>query len=201
MTAPRSRSGRQVWAAVRLMLAATVVLGLLYPLVITGIAQVIAPGGADGSLVHAGGRVVGSALIGQGFTDSQGNPLPQYFQSRPSASGYDGKASGGTNLGPNSARLAQQIQDRRAAVAAFDGVAPTDVPPDAVTASASGLDPGISPAYAAIQVDRVARERGVSAERVTALVGRATGGRDAGFVGAPFVNVLELNLALDRAFP
>lgn len=201
MTAPHSRSGRQVWAAVRLMLAATVVLGLLYPLVITGIAQVIAPGRADGSLVHAGGRVVGSALIGQGFTDSQGNPLPQYFQSRPSASGYDGKASGGTNLGPNSARLAQQIQDRRAAVAAFDGVAPTDVPPDAVTASASGLDPGISPAYAAIQVDRVARERGVPAERVTALVGQATVGRDAGFIGAPFVNVLELNLALDRAFP
>jgi potassium-transporting ATPase KdpC subunit len=201
MTAPHSRSGRQVWAAVRLMLVATVVLGLLYPLVITGIAQVIAPGRADGSLVHAGGRVVGSALIGQAFTDSQGNPLPQYFQSRPSVSGYDGKASGGTNLGPNSARLAQQIQDRRAAVAAFDGVAPTDVPPDAVTASASGLDPGISPAYAAIQVDRVARERGVPAERVTALVGQATVGRDAGFIGAPFVNVLELNLALDRAFP
>src|SRR3954466_494975 len=105
MTVSHSLSGRQVWAAVRSMLAATVVLGLLYPLVITGIAQVIAPGRADGSLVHAGGRVVGSALIGQGFTDSQGNPLPQYFQSRPSASGYDGKASGGTNLGPNSPPL------------------------------------------------------------------------------------------------
>ena len=200
MSAPLSLSGRQLWAAVRALLVATVVLGLLYPLVITGIAQVVAPGRADGSLVHAGGQVVGSSLIGQGFTDARGNPLPQYFQSRPSASDYDGKASGGSNLGPNSPDLVQQIKDRRAAVAAFNGVLPADVPADAVTASGSGLDPGISPAYAAIQVDRVARERGVPAGQVTALVEKATVGRDLGFIGAPYVNVLELNVAVDREF-
>jgi|tagenome__1003787_1003787.scaffolds.fasta_scaffold19777488_2 K+-transporting ATPase ATPase C chain len=201
MTAPLSLGGRQLWAAVRAVLVATVTLGLLYPLVITGLAQVMAPDRADGSLVHAGGRVVGSSLVGQGFTDSQGTPIPKYFQSRPSASNYDGRASGGTNLGPNSPVLVEQIKDRRAAVAALNGVLPADVPPDAVTASASGLDPAISPAYAALQVNRVARERGVPAEQVQRLVERATVRRDLGFIGAPFVNVLELNLALDRAFP
>jgi K+-transporting ATPase ATPase C chain len=201
MSAAQSLSGRQLWAGLRAMLVTTVVLGVGYPLLITGIAQVIAPGRADGSLVHSGGQVVGSSLIGQGFTDAQGNPLPRYFQSRPSAADHDGKASGGTNLGPNSPDLAQQIRDRRAAIAAFDGVLPADVPPDAVTASASGLDNGISPAYAAIQINRVAAERGVPTAKVTALVDQATVGRDLGFIGAPYVNVLELNLALDRVFP
>jgi K+-transporting ATPase ATPase C chain len=191
-------TGRQLWAGVRAMLVATVVLGLLYPLLITGVAHVIAPGRADGSLVHAGGQVVGSSLIGQEFVDAAGNPLPQYFQPRPSASNYDGKASGGSNLGPDSSVLAQQIEQRRAEIAAFDGVHPADVPPDAVTASGSGLDPGISPAYAAIQVDRVARERGVFPDRVTALVEQATVGRYLGFIGAPYVNVLVLNASLDR---
>ena len=199
MSAPVSLAGRQVWAAVRALLVATVVLGLLYPLLITGAAQVIAPGRADGSLVHSGGQVVGSSLIGQSFTDAQGNPLPQYFQSRPSASDYDGRASGGSNLGPNSAELAKQVAARRAQVAALDGVLPSQVPPDAVTASASGLDNGISPAYAAIQVDRVARERGMTVAAVRRLVDDATVGRDLGFIGEPYVNVLQLNLALDRA--
>jgi potassium-transporting ATPase KdpC subunit len=201
MSAPVLRSGRQLWAAVRAMVVATVVLGLLYPLLVTGVAQLIAPGRANGSLVHSGGQAVGSSLIGQGFTDAAGNPLPQYFQSRPSASDYDGKASGGSNLGPNSPELVEQIQQRRAEVAAFNGVDPADVPADAVTASASGLDPGISPAYAAILVDRVAAERGMAPDEVAALVAEATIGRDLGFIGAPYVNVLQLNLALDRELP
>jgi K+-transporting ATPase ATPase C chain len=198
MSAPLSLVGRQFWAAVRALVVATVVLGLVYPLVVTGLAQVLAPGRANGSLVRSGGTVVGSSLLGQGFGDGSGNPLPEYFQSRPSAANYDGKASGGSNLGPDSAELATEIQQRRAAIAAFDGVPPAAVPPDAVTASASGLDPGISPAYAAIQVARVARERGASAADVRRLVQEATVGRDLGFIGAPYVNVLELNLALDR---
>jgi K+-transporting ATPase ATPase C chain len=201
MSAPHSMTGRQLWAAVRAVLVATLALGLLYPLLITGVAQVIVPGRADGSLVRSDGQVVGSSLVGQAFVDATGNPLPQYFQPRPSAADYDGRASGGSNLGPNSAELADLIAQRRAQVAAFDGVPPADVPPDAVTASASGLDPGISPAYASIQVDRVARERGVPASDVQRLVARTTVGRDLGFIGAPYVDVLELNLALDRELP
>ena len=201
MSAPASLAGRQVWAAVRALLLATLALGVLYPLAVTGIARVVAPDRADGSLVHSGGQVVGSSLIGQAFTTADGTPLPQYFQSRPSASGYDGRSSGGSNLGPNSPELAQLIEERRAAVAAFNGVTPADVPADAVTASASGLDPDISPEYAAVQVDRVARERGVSAADVERAVADATGRRDFGFIGAPHVNVLDLNLALDRQFP
>ncbi|MGY1815344.1 potassium-transporting ATPase subunit KdpC [Blastococcus sp. SYSU D00820] len=194
------RSGRLLLAAVRALLVATAVLGLAYPLLVTGIAQLVAPGRADGSLVVVDGEVVGSALIGQATTDADGDPLPQYFQPRPSASGYDGAASGGSNLGPNSAELVELVRQRRAEVAAFNGVLPADVPPDAVTASGSGLDPDISPEYAAIQVDRVAAARGVAPGEVAALVREATAGRDLGFVGAPHVRVLELNLALDREF-
>jgi K+-transporting ATPase ATPase C chain len=198
---PALRSGRQLVAAVRALLLATVVLGLVYPLVITVFAQVVAPGRADGSLVHSSsGQVVGSSLIGQGFVTASGDPLPQYFQSRPSASSYDGAASGGSNLGPNSPQLVAEVTARREQVAAFNGVALDEVPADAVTASGSGLDPGISPAYAALQVHRVAVERGVSEAEVSALVGKATHGRDLGFIGAPYVNVLALDLALDREF-
>lgn len=198
MPAPLSLAGRQVWAALRALLVATVVLGVLYPVAVTGIGQVIAPSRADGSLLEVDGEIVGSSLIGQGFRDGDGAPLARYFQSRPSASAYDGAASGGSNLGPNSAELAALVEQRRAEVAAFNGVPPADVPPDAVTASASGLDPGISPEYAAIQVLRVARARGVAASDVEGLVQQATVGRDLGFIGAPSVNVLELNLSLDR---
>lgn len=196
---PSPRPGRQLVAAVRALLVATVVLGVGYPLAMTGVAQVIAPSAADGSLVStADGTVVGSSLLGQGFVDADGAPLPQYFQSRPSASDWDGRASGGSNLGPNSTELADTVAQRRTAVAEFNGVPEADVPADAVTASASGLDPGISPAYAAIQVARVARERGVPETEVQQLVAAATTGRDLGFIGAPYVDVLELNLALDR---
>ena len=191
------RPGRQLVAAVRFLLLATVVLGLAYPLLITGFAQGAVPGRADGSLVTRDGVVVGSSLIGQSFVDASGDPLPEYFQSRPSASDYDGAASGGANLGPNSPELVELVRERRAAVAALEGVDPADVPADAVTASASGLDPDISPEYAALQVERVAAARGVDAEVVRALVAAATSGRDLGVIGAPHVRVLELNLALD----
>jgi potassium-transporting ATPase KdpC subunit len=190
--------GRQLLAAVRFLVLATVVLGLLYPLAMTGLAQVIAPGRADGSLIRVDGDVVGSALIGQAFTDADGNPLPQYFQTRPSASGYDGAASGGSNLGPNSPDLLALVAERRAAVAELEGVDPEQVPADAVTASASGLDPDISEAYAALQVERVAAARGVDPDTVRALVAGSTSGRDLGVIGAPHVRVLRLNLALDR---
>ncbi|MBJ7454053.1 MAG: potassium-transporting ATPase subunit KdpC [Blastococcus sp.] len=196
---PAPRTGRQLLAAVRAMAVGTLVLGLAYPLLMTGVAQVVVPGRADGSLVTgADGAVVGSALIGQAFVSADGEPLAQYFQSRPSASGYDGAASGGSNLGPNSDELLALVAERRAAVAQLEGVDLDDVPPDAVTASASGLDPDISPEYAALQVDRVAASRSVDPEAVRRLVAGSTSGRDLGVVGAPHVRVLELNLALDR---
>ena len=198
MSAPLLGSGRQLWAAVRAMAVFTLLLGVLYPLAVTGLAQVVAPSKADGSHVEVDGALVGSSLIGQSFTDQDGDPLGQYFQSRPSAGGYDGLASGGSNLGPNSQELVTTVEERRAAVAELEGVAPADVPADAVTASASGLDPDISPEYADIQVDRVAAARGVDAGTVRELVQEATTGRDLGVIGAPHVRVLELNLALDR---
>jgi K+-transporting ATPase ATPase C chain len=201
-------SWRQYLAGLRMILVLTVVLGLGYPLAITAVAQV--PGlksHADGSLVtDSSGRVVGSSLIGQGFFDATGKPLPQWFQSRPSAAGKDGwepTSSGASNLGPSNADLVKAINDRRAAIAAFDSVPghpvdPATVPPDAVTASASGLDPDISPAYAREQAYRVAAARHLDPARVLALVDQYTHGRALGFIGEPTVNVLDLNLAVAR---
>lgn len=272
---------RNSWAALRLLLVFTVVLGIGYPLLITLVAQ--APGlksKADGSLIRADGRVVGSSLIGQNFLDSKGNPLPQYFQPRPSAAGsagYDPTATSASNLGPESIvdqpgkpSLLTQVCARSLAIGQLDGVdgsrpyctddgvgavlavfwsgpgyaghitrvvsvnqtgtpflseyqgvrvtpavagqdysagqlvpvrgsAPAHpaVPADAVTASGSGLDPDISPAYAAIQINRVATARSVSPDRIRALVGRYTTGRALGFMGDRVVNVVELNRALD----
>ena len=185
---------RQVWAAVRMVLVLTVLVGLAYPLVLTGFAQVVVPGRADGSLVTRDGTVVGSSLIGQSFAGR-----PEYFQSRPSAAGdgYDPLASSASNLGPESEDLLAAIEERRTAAAALDGTDPADVAPDALLASGSGLDPDISPGYAAQQVERVAGERGVSPEEVRRLVDRHTEGRGLGFLGEPHVNVLMLNLALD----
>lgn len=286
---------RQYVAALRALLVFTVLLGVAYPLAITGIAQI--PGlddKADGSFVtSADGRTAGSSLIGQSFTDADGNPLPQYFQSRPSAAGdgYDPTSTSASNLGPEDVvdspddpatpdtdesrtSLLTEVCSRSLAVGELEGVdgsrkyctdsgvgavlsvfysqpdytgeitevvsvnefcpavpfvqtydgvkvtcrelgtdvaagrrelirgdAPEDpvVPADAVTASASGLDPHISPEYAALQVDRVARERGMSPGEVRALVDDHTTGRGLGFLGEPTVNVVELNLALDRA--
>jgi K+-transporting ATPase ATPase C chain len=173
----------------------TLVVGLAYPLLMTGFAQVVFPDKADGSLVEQDGKLVGSSLIGQSFDGK-----PQYFQSRPSAAGdgYDPLASSASNLGPESKDLIAAIRDRREAAAALDGTSPAEVAPDALLASGSGLDPHISPLYAAQQVDRIARERGVSPAAVRRLVDRYTDGRSLGFLGEPHVNVLLLNLALDR---
>jgi len=194
-----SAAARQYWASLRVLLVLTVLLGVLYPLAVTAVGQLLLRNHADGSMVSAGGHVVGSSLIGQNFTDDEGNPLPQWFQSRPSAAGatgYDPTSTSASNLGPNNEDLLKAVQDRRAAAAQLDGVDPASVPPDAVTASGSGLDPDISPAYAYEQVDRVARARGLDPATVRALVADNVNGRDLGFLGEPSVNVLELNMAL-----
>lgn len=204
MPRPLARRLRPFWIAVRLMLIFTVLLGIVYPLLITGIGQLAFPAQANGSLVRtADGDVAGSALIGQRFTGASGAPLPQYFQPRPSAAGdgYDAMASGGSNLGPESRELVGQVEDRRARVAAFNGVPESAVPVDAVTASGSGLDPDISPAYAGIQAKRVAEARRLPLGAVEALIARFTSGRDLGYLGEPRVDVVELNLALDRTTP
>ncbi|WP_030512509.1 potassium-transporting ATPase subunit C [Microbispora rosea] len=279
---------RQHLAALRALLVLTLVTGAIYPLLVTGIAQAVMNGNANGSRLQEGGKDVGSALIGQSFTDGDGHPLTKYFQSRPSAGGYDPLASGASNLGPQDVldtlpvpgakddegnpdtgrqSLLTQVCARSKEVGALEGVSgarpyctgdgvgavlkvfpavgtPTRVvsvnqacpatpflpayqgvkvecgkpgedyaagrtvpvrgdaravvPPDAVTASGSGLDPHISVAYAELQAPRVARERGLGLDTVRALIGRHTTGRALGFMGEPGVNVLELNLNLDR---
>ena len=202
---------RQVGAAVRAIVVCTIVLGLLYPLSMTGAAQVLFPSRANGSLVQVDGRYVASSLIGQPYlrqvvsdgqpeVDVDGQPVmepdPAWFQTRPSAVDDDGLGSAASQLGPNNPALVSAIEERRAAVAALEGVPPAAVPPDALTSSGSGLDPQISPAYAAIQVARVARARGVDAEQIRTLVRAHTDGRTLGFLGEPRVNVVELNRAL-----
>jgi potassium-transporting ATPase KdpC subunit len=191
---------RTTGVAIRAMILFTLVLGVLYTLVVTGIGQLVLPAQANGSLVKdAAGQVVGSALIGQSFTDADGNALPQYFQSRPSAAGdgYDGGASGGSNLGPDNPDLVDAIGQRQQAFSDLNGVPVADIPADAVTASGSGLDPDISVANALLQVDRVAAARGLDPQAVRALVESRVQQRDLGFLGQPRVNVLLLNLALD----
>jgi potassium-transporting ATPase KdpC subunit len=197
-------SPRTTWphlrVALRALLVMTVLCGIAYPLLVTGLGRIM-PARADSSLVtDSDGTVVGSSSIGQSFTDADGTPLRQYFQSRPSAAGdgYDGAASSGSNYGPENEDLIAAIEERRAAVAELEGVDPDDVPADALTASGSGLDPDISPEYAALQVPRVAAERGLSEDQVRALVADATSGPDLGVLGQASVNVLDLNLALDR---
>ena len=187
---------RQTGAALRLLLALTVLLGVVYPLAVTGVAQVISPENANGSRVaDASGRTVGSDLIAQPF------PGAGWFQPRPSAAGedgYDTLSSAASNLGPNNADLADAIRERRAAYATENGVAPADVPVDALTASASGLDPDISPENARLQAARVARERGLPVGEVERLVRVQTKGRTLGVLGDERVNVLQLNLAIER---
>ena len=179
--------------AVLMTAVTTVLLGLAYPLVVTGIAQLIFPDKANGQIITHDGAAIGSRMIGQPFTGDA------YFHSRPSAagSGYDAANSGGSNLGPTRKkfidRVAQQVQTERA------GNQP--VPIDLVTASASGLDPDITPASADYQVPRVARARGINEAELRALVQRQTSGRQLSFLGEPRVNVLELNLALDTMWP
>ena len=189
---------RQYGVALRAMLVVTVVLGVGYTAVITGIGQLLLPAQANGSLVSINGRAAGSSLLGQSFTDKDGRALPEWFQSRPSAAGdgYDTTASSGSNLGPENADLVKAINQRRAAIAESDGVSVQQIPADAVTASASGLDPHISPAYAELQVERVARAQNLPLREVRSLVAANTSGRDFGYLGEPTVNVLRLNLAL-----
>ena len=187
---------RQYWVAIRILAVFTLVLGVLYPLVVTGVGQLAFPAQANGSLERVDGKVVGSSLIGQGFSDADGAALPEWFQSRPSAAGYDGAGSTGSNLGPESSDLVDSIEQRRAAIAELEKVPASSVPADALTASASGLDPAISPAYARLQVDRVAEARGLDRAAVADLVESKIQGGDAGYLSAPTVNVLDLNIAL-----
>jgi potassium-transporting ATPase KdpC subunit len=197
---------RQHIAAFRMLLAFTVLCGIVYPVLMWGVAQVGFKNQANGSLVSYKGQVVGSSLLCQEFTDAKGNPLPQYFQPRASNAtsgakndyGCDAGYSGASNLGPNNATLLANIKARQAQIAAFNHVPVSEVPPDAVTTSASGLDPDISPQYADIQVARVAAARHLPVATVQALVTKYTQGRNLGFLGEPRVNVLTLNIALDE---
>ena len=181
----------------RMMVVLTILTGFIYPAVVTLLSQVMFRNQADGSLIVSNGQVIGSRLIGQPFSK------PEYFHPRPSAAGagYDPTATAGSNLGPTSQKLNDRVKasidQYRKENPGYAGA----VPADAVTASASGLDPHISPRNAEIQTARVATARGVSAEQVQDLVNQHTEGRDLGFLGEPRVNVLELNLALDQAFP
>ena len=201
---------RQHIAALRGLLVFTVICGVLYPVAMWSVAQVAFHDHANGSLVSANGHVVGSSLLCQEFMNAKGSPLPQYFQPRPSAAvnpavktdyGCDPLFSAATNLGPTNPVLIQDIKTRHQQIAALDHVKISQIPADAVTASGSGMDPGISPANAAIQVDRVAAARHVSPADVKALVNQYTHGRVLGFLGQPYVNVLDLNLALDQKYP
>ena len=189
---------QQLGTGFKMMLVLTVLTGLLYPGVVTGLCQVFFPARANGSLIVANGHAIGSELIGQNFKK------PEYFQPRPSAAGndgYDPTASGASNLGPTNQKLADRVKD---SVASFRKNNPDytgPIPADLVTASGSGLDPDISPASAEAQAARIAKARGIPVEQVRNLIAGHTQGRDLGFMGDPRVNVLEINLALDQAAP
>lgn len=181
--------------AILMTVATTVLLGIIYPLAVTGLAQVLFPAKANGQLIEADGKIIGSGIIGQAFTS------PGYFHSRPSSAGngYDATNSNGSQLGPTNQKLIDRVKgDVNLAQAENPG---TPVPIDLVTSSASGLDPDISPAAAAFQLPRIAKARGISEQQLRQLVARHTQDRQLGFLGEPRVNVLELNLDLDKRFP
>jgi potassium-transporting ATPase KdpC subunit len=216
---------RQLVTGLRLLLIFTVICGIIYPVVMVAISQVAFHKQANGSLVSYKGRVVGSSLLCQMFVNGKGQPLAQYFQPRPSyaivgwslVQGKNGKFSiegtgpdnwgcnplysSASNLGPNNPAQIQFVKQRQQQISAFDNVPISKIPADAVTGSASGLDPDITPQNAAIQVDRVAAARHISAAQVRALVARYTTGRSLGFLGQPVINVLLLNIALDEKYP
>jgi potassium-transporting ATPase KdpC subunit len=189
---------RSLIVSIKMTVVLTLLTGILYPFAMYAIGHTLFPGQADGSLLYRNGAPVGSSLIAQNFKGTR------YFHPRPSAAGnngYDPTSSSGSNLGPTNKSFIDSVKQRAKAVAEEDSVAISQVPVDMVTASGSGLDPEISPAAAEIQVDRVAKARGVSADTVRALVNEHTRSRSAGFLGEPGVNVLELNLALDATSP
>ena len=198
---------RQHIAGFRILLVFTVVCGFIYPLVMLGISQAAFHNKANGSLVSYNGHVVGSGLLCQEFVDAKGNPLPQYFQPRPSDAVVSGEKndygcnplfSAASNLGPTNPVEIKNIQAEQKAIAAFDHVPVSQIPPDAVTASGSGLDPDITPANAYMQVDRVAAARHLPVAEVRNLVTQNITGRTLGFLGEPTVNVLSLNILLDK---
>jgi len=181
--------------AVLMTIATTILLGIIYPLIVTGLAQLLFPRQANGQLIHKDGKIVGSSIVGQGFSG------PGYFHSRPSSAGngYDAANSNGSQFGPTNQKLIDRVKgDVATAQADSPGAL---VPIDLVTASASGLDPHITPAAAEFQLSRVAKERNTSVDRLRALVTQHSEGRQLGFLGEARVNVLELNLDLDRQFP
>lgn len=190
---------RTLIVAIKMTIVLTIVTGLIYPLAIAGLARVLFPHPAQGSLIVRNGQVIGSSLIGQKFS------APGYFHSRPSAAGdkgYDASASSGSNLGPTNKALIEAVKSRLKGVMEENpGTTPAEIPIDLVTASGSGLDPEISPAAAELQVPRVAKARGISEDQARKLVEQSTRGRWMGILGEPGVNVLELNLALDEAAP
>jgi K+-transporting ATPase ATPase C chain len=201
---------RQHIAALRLLLVFTVLTGIVYPVFMWGIAQAAFSKQTNGSTASYNGRVVGSSLLCQEFVNAQGNPLPQYFQPRPSDAvvsgvkndyGCDPLYSSASNLGPDNSALVTLIKQRQEQIAKFDHVKISQIPADAVTTSGSGLDPDISPQNADIQVDRVAAARHVSPAAIMALVRQYTQGRTLGFLGEPRVDVLNLNIALDEKYP
>ncbi|MFE2107567.1 potassium-transporting ATPase subunit KdpC [Kitasatospora sp. NPDC059463] len=203
MSKPLPTAVRTCLTALRALLVLTVLLGIAYPLLVTGVAQAVFTDRANGSIVKVDGKEAGSGLLGQNFDlpkqnpddpDEAPRPDPKWFQPRPGA--HDPKASGASNLGPTSEDLTKTVEERRQAVAAFDGVDPASVPADALTASGSGLDPHISTAYAEQQAERVAKARDLPVDTVRELVGKYTDGRSLGFLGQPGVNVLLLNKAL-----
>ena len=187
----------QLWPAVRMTLVLTVLTGMLYPALVTGIAQAIFHKQANGSLIEANGKVIGSELIGQKFSK------PEYFQGRPSAAGdgYDAANSGATNFGPTNQKLAERIKTDAGKFRKENPEFSGNVPADLLTSSASGLDPHISPASAEAQAPRVAKARGVAVERVNQLMAQFTERPDLGILGEPRVNVLMLNVELDRTIP
>jgi K+-transporting ATPase ATPase C chain len=201
---------RQHIAGLRLLLVFTVLTGIIYPVFMWGIAQAAFKNQANGSLVTYHGRVVGSSLLCQEFVYANGNPIPQYFQPRPSDAilagakddyGCDPRYSTASNLGPNNPVLIKNIKQEQQEIAKFDHVKISQIPADAVTTSGSGLDPDISPQNADIQVDRIAAARHVSPAAIMALVKQYTQGRTLGFLGEPRVDVLNLNIALDEKYP
>ena len=196
------RSGilRQASVSIAALVIATLALGFGYPLVVTGISQLFFHDKANGSLIQQHGKLVGSALLGQSFTDAKGNPLPRYFQPRPSnaGTGYDGSSSGASNLGPTNSTLINEVSERVRAYRDFNHLTVNaTVPVDAVTASGSGLDPDISVQNAQDQAPRVAQARHLPLAQVQALVRHYTNPAQWGFLSEPAVNVLQLNMALD----